>query len=111
MNNRDERGRERAGSGRKAALALASMLLTALVAGAFFGDRGLRRLRLEEQRLLALESEIEELRAENQRVAGEVSALTSDPGAIERIAREQLGLARPGELVFVLAESPARPRR
>jgi cell division protein FtsB len=111
MANREERAHERSGSGRKAALALALALLTALIAGAFFGDRGLRRLRQEERRLATLEAELDELRADNVRLCAEVAALTSDPRAVERIAREQLGLARPGELVFVLGEGPARPRR
>ena len=40
----------------------------------------------------------------------DIAALRTDPAAIERIAREELGLARPGETVFLIREpSPASP--
>ena len=37
-------------------------------------------------------------------LAEEISALRSDPQAIERLAREELGLVRPGETVFLIRE-------
>jgi cell division protein FtsB len=44
---------------------------------------------------------------ENQRLRGELDALTDDeadeslsPAAVERAARDELGLVKPGELVF-----------
>ena len=49
-----------------------------------------------------LAREIDELRGENARLTAEIAALRSDPAAIERIAREELGLARPGETVFLI---------
>ena len=48
--------------------------------------------------------EIEDLQAENARLGNEIAALRSDPRAIERLAREELGLARPGETVFLVGE-------
>jgi len=47
---------------------------------------------------------IEQLRTENARLAVEIVALRSDPRSIERLAREELGLARPGETVFLIRE-------
>jgi cell division protein FtsB len=36
-----------------------------------------------------------------------VKSLKTDPQAIERIAREEMGLARPGEYIFKTAPKPA----
>ena len=90
---------------RKKALALGSIIaLIALVVGSFFGDRGFLRMVAQRERTQSLRQEIEELRAENGKLAGEISALRSDPRAIEKLAREELGLARPGETVFLIHE-------
>jgi len=35
-----------------------------------------------------------------------VQALRSDPKAVERIAREEMGLARPGEMIFKIPDNP-----
>lgn len=90
---------------RKKAVTLGSLIaLMALVVGSFFGDRGILRMVAQRERAEALRREIEVLRNENARLAVEVAGLKSDPRAIERIAREELGLARPGETVFLLRE-------
>jgi cell division protein FtsB len=83
--------------------------IIALVVGSLFGDRGILQLMAQRQRALELAREIEDIRAENVRLAAEIRALRTDPRAIERIAREQLGLARPGETVFLIrdADPPA----
>src|SRR5262245_29264275 len=94
---------------RHRAATLASLLaLIALVVGSLFGDRGLLHLMAERERSERLQAEVEELRAQNSRLASEIVALRRDPRAIERIAREQLGLARPGERVFLIREEPRR---
>ena len=41
----------------------------------------------------------------------EIAALRTSPRAIERLAREQLGLARPDETVFLIREEDASGRR
>jgi cell division protein FtsB len=108
--------RESRGNGddglRRKAWAVASLLaLVALVVGSLFGDRGILQLLMQRKRAELLQHELQDLRAENRRLATEIESLRSDPRAIERIAREQLGLARPGETVFILREEqgPARP--
>lgn len=93
---------------RRKALTLASVIaVVALVTGSLFGDRGFLHLVGQQRRAEALAREIEELRAENGRLAAEIAALRSDPRAIERLAREELGLAAPGETVFLLRDAPA----
>jgi cell division protein FtsB len=52
--------------------------------------------------LAVLHAHNEELRAENERLAREAEALRSDLGAIERVARTELGWVRPGEIVVDL---------
>jgi cell division protein FtsB len=93
---------------RKKAIALGSIIaLVALVVGSFFGDRGFLRMVAQRERTESLRQEIEELRSENGRLAGEIAALKSDPRAVEKLAREELGLAHPGETVFLIHEPEA----
>jgi cell division protein FtsB len=90
---------------RRKAAALASVLaVIALVVGALFGDRGLLQLAAQRERSQALARQLQDLREENRALGAQIGALKTDPGAIERLAREQLGLARPGELVFVIRD-------
>ncbi|MEM9190104.1 MAG: septum formation initiator family protein [Myxococcota bacterium] len=55
----------------------------------------------------ALRSELREIEAQNERLTREVrnlqrdvDALRTDPASLERIARDELGMAREGELIF-----------
>jgi cell division protein FtsB len=76
----------------------------ALVVGSIVGDRGLLRLMAQQERTDSLKREIHELEGDNARLAAEILALRSDPHSVEALAREQLGLARPGETVFLIRE-------
>ena len=67
-----------------------------------FGANGFLAMRRAQMQVAQLHREIVELDAENRRLADEVKALKSDPDLIEKIAREQMGLARPGEKIFKL---------
>ena len=57
-----------------------------------------------------LEREIDQLRRDNRRMRSEARRLREDPAAIEAIARRELGLIRPGEIVFLLTEEPPARR-
>ena len=46
----------------------------------------------------------------NLRLAAQIQSLRTDPRAIERLAREELGLARPGETVFLIRDEAAADR-
>jgi cell division protein FtsB len=78
---------------------------------AFVGDRGLLATRRAEERYDANATALEQLRAENARLRQEVDRLNNDPGAIEEIARGQLGLMRPGEKVFIVKDLDTPPAR
>jgi cell division protein FtsB len=61
---------------------------------------GLPRMRALDKELSGVQAENAELRRDVTRLRGEVKELRDDPAAVERIAREQLGLVRKSEVVF-----------
>lgn len=99
---RDEGRRGQSGLRKKAATLASVIALIALLVGSLFGDHGVLQLLSQQGRAEALARELEELRHENRRLAGEIRALQTDPRAVERLAREQLGLAKPGETLFLI---------
>jgi cell division protein FtsB len=107
---RDERGRSDVGLRKKAAALGSIIALIALLVGSLFGDRGILHLVAQRERAESLKREIDELRTENARLAEEIAALKTDPRAIERLAREELGLVRPGETVFLIHEDDPSER-
>ena len=57
------------------------------------------------QQIVQLDRQIREEEAANRQVRLEIDSLKTDPRTVERLAREQLGLARPDETV-VRFETP-----
>lgn len=80
-----------------------SVLALVLVA---YGSSGLVRLWQMKREVEALEREIVTLRGETADLARSVDRLRSDPEAIEKIAREEFGLVRPGERVLKFPSTP-----
>ena len=77
------------------------MLGAAIVlVAAITGDRGYLDVRRQRASLSRLRAEVDTLRRENLTLLAEVRALKHDPYTIEKIAREKLGYAKPGELIF-----------
>ncbi len=85
--------------------------LVALAVGSVFGDRGLLSLLEKRRQVEGLRVEIETLLASNTRLVKEISDLRQSPRAIERLAREELGFARPDETVFLIRGESGAPRR
>jgi cell division protein FtsB len=105
VKNAREDKKPEAGSLRKKAWTIFCVIVVlALALGSLFGDRGILYLLAERDRATLLARQIEQLRSENGRLAAEIAALGSDPQAIERLAREELLLARAGETVFLVRE-------
>lgn len=92
-------------------LRLAILFLLALVVASVMGNRSLIRLYQMHRDRTALEREIEQLTVANASLAEEVRTLRTDPTRIEAIAREELGLVKPGELVYEFRPTspPAAP--
>jgi cell division protein FtsB len=72
-----------------------------------FGAHGVLAMRRAQKEAARVQQEIDRVNSENRRLQDHVKALKSDPQAIEHIAREEMGLARPGELVFKIPPTPA----
>ena len=51
-----------------------------------------------------VESRIQTLEVENERLRTQVTGLRSDPYQIEKLAREDLGLVRPDEIIFEIVD-------
>jgi cell division protein FtsB len=74
-----------------------------------FGANGMVVYRQKRAEYQNLHRQIDALQKENDHYSGQVKALQTDPKTIEKEAREQLGYARPGEVVYV-APTPAQPQ-
>jgi len=72
-----------------------------------FGTHGVLAMRRSQKQAAEIQKHIDELNQENQQLQAKVKALKTDPEAIERIAREEMGLAKPGEYIFKVAPQPA----
>ncbi|HUL59869.1 MAG TPA: septum formation initiator family protein [Anaeromyxobacteraceae bacterium] len=79
-------------------LYLGGLVLLALVSALDPG--GLRKARRLAGEAGRIEADNARLAEENARLSREVKALRTDPSAMERAAREDLGLVRPGERVY-----------
>ncbi len=66
-----------------------------------FGTNGMIAYRQKVSDYQRLQKEVEQARAENDRLRQRVKALKTDPEAIEKEAREQLKYAKPGEMIYV----------
>jgi cell division protein FtsB len=79
-----------------------AMLSLALIAVPLLvlGPQGLSRLQALERELDGVEAENAELRRNVAQLRVEVQALRDDPAAVERIARDELGMVRRNEVVF-----------
>lgn len=91
-------------------LLIASVVLFGiyLIVSFILGEMGLVKYFRMKAQYVALNGEIEKLRQDNIRLMKDVRSLKSDPAYLERIARDKLGLARQGEIVYYYGESGAR---
>lgn len=67
-----------------------------------FGGGGIERAHNLEGQLKRVRERIQTLRLENGKMRAEAHGLRDNLHAIERVARDDLGLVRPGDLVFQL---------
>jgi cell division protein FtsB len=86
-------------------LGAAVALFMALLALA--GLKSWRDLEAARERERILETRIADTRARSDRLRARIERLRTDPGALERLAREDLGMVRPGDVVIELPVEPA----
>ena len=77
-----------------------ALVLLLFVGLAVYGWQGVVRLRQMRDQLHTLERENAALRQQADRLAQVIDRLRNDPAYLERIAREERGMARPGETVL-----------
>lgn len=87
------------------------MMAATLVAAAFVLFFPARQLIVQREQISALEARRSALRAENERLADRATRL-SDPSEVEAMARERLGLVRPGEKAYFVepTQAPEAPK-
>ena len=71
-----------------------------------YGGQSLGRVWQMKHEVESLEREIAGLRVETAELSAAVARLRSDPDSIEKVAREALGLVKPGERVLKLPPAP-----
>ena len=74
-----------------------------------FGTHGVLAMHRSQVEARKIQEEINQLNKENQSLQSHVKDLKTDPATIECIAREDMGLARPGEHIFKTQPRVADP--
>lgn len=89
---------------RQNARQILGLALLALLVHDIFGAHGFVAMRRTQKEIAQIRAQIGKINEENKSLTSQVNSLKSDPKAIERIAREDMGLARPGEIIFKLPD-------
>jgi cell division protein FtsB len=84
-----------------------ALLSLALLVHEVFGRNGYLTLRHEKKEYTALQQQIQTISEQNQQLEQKIHALKNSPEAVEKQARDQLHLARPGEIIYVLPDRKA----
>ncbi|HEX5473101.1 MAG TPA: septum formation initiator family protein [Vicinamibacterales bacterium] len=73
-----------------------------LVLDALVGDKGLTETLRARRQYAQVAASLADLRQQNAKLRDQIHRLEEDPATIESIAREELGLMRPGELLVIV---------
>ena len=76
-------------------------LLFVLTVASFFGKRGLIEIYRTKRRQDVLLQKIEVLEAKKGKLERDIEELKNNPHAVEKKAREKLGLVKEGEIVII----------
>jgi cell division protein FtsB len=71
-----------------------------------FGTHGFVAMHRKQQEIQKVKTDLDRLNNENSDLEQDVKNLKTDPHTIEKIAREELGQARPGEVIIKLPAPP-----
>ena len=75
-----------------------------LIVDGLVGDKGLLDTLRARRQHEAVAASLAQQRQENARLRDDIRRLKEDPGAIESLAREELGLMREGEILFIVRD-------
>ena len=98
------------GLARKHGRALLGLFVAVLFVHDIFGAHGYLSMRRTQDGIQKVKSEIAQLNKENAALEQAVKDLKTDPRAIEKIAREELILAKPGEIIIKIPQSQMLPQ-
>ena len=79
---------------------LLGLLVLVMIVHDVFGTHGFLAMRRTQNEIRKVKANLDALSKENAALAREVKDLNTDPRLIEKIARDDLGLARPGEIII-----------
>jgi cell division protein FtsB len=71
-----------------------------------FGTHGFVAMHRKQREIQKVKTDLDRLNKENSDLEQDVKNLKTDPHTIEKIAREELGQARPGEVIIKLPAPP-----
>jgi cell division protein FtsB len=86
----------------RALLLVGGVLSIVLGISLFFANRGIAELQQARKRVAELQADIGRLQVENARLRGEIDSVKKSTYAVERIAREELGMSKKGEIIYLL---------
>ena len=87
------------------AVGVFGLLTVGMVLLALFDPHGALAIRKQHAKRDQLDADVVALTKENEQLKKEIDQLRHDPATIERIAREQLKLVKPGEIILVPAKN------
>ena len=94
----------------KAVTLLSGVLTLVFLVSFFFSDRGIAELQHARIRVDELNSDIQRMQSENARLSAAIDSAKTSTFAVEQIAREDLGMSKQGEVVYMLPTSQSVPR-
>jgi cell division protein FtsB len=89
---------------------LLGLFVAVLLVHNIFGAHGFMAMRRTQKEIEKVRKDLDRLNSENLLLQDDVKALRSDPRRIEKIARDELFLAKPGEIIINLPQPQAPPQ-
>ena len=83
---------------------LAGVLVVSAYVAAFGGEYSVLDMRATRAELRAMEAELDSLRTETARLRARADSLEHDRFVLERLAREEFGMIRDGDLLYRFVE-------
>ena len=81
---------------------LVAVFALAGIASLFVTGRATSELQQSRKRVESLSADIRQLEKENARLRAEIDSVKKSTYAVERIAREDLGMSKRGEVIYLL---------
>jgi cell division protein FtsB len=89
---------------------LLGLIVLVLIVHDIFGTHGFLAMRRTQSEIKKVQADLDQLNKENLQLEQEVRELKTDPHKIEKIARDELGLAKPGEVIIKIPLSQQLPQ-